>query len=195
MCACNFLFEGMCWLYSVLFFHPQLESQVTCLATKVRFVIVYFSNHASVLGLQLKKASLRKFLCYYKLPLYMRSWNVNHSLNYFSDVSLSIFTHCELLLRLCYHSNGHSSPVTPSLHWLYGLLIPCVRSGDCVSVGWLGSVYQPDCKLTMWRTMINFQQYVWMTNLTCTLTAQVLELWDRIGGECSFRWQPPFVLA
>lgn len=129
---------------------------------------------------------------YYKLPLYMRSWNVNHSLNYFSDVSLSIFTHCELPLRLCYHSNVHSSPATPSLHWPYGLLIPCVRSGDYVSVGWLGSVYQPDCKLTMWRTMINFQQYVWITNLTCTLTAQVLE---RIGGECSFRWQPPFVLA
>lgn len=100
------------------FFSPQLESKVTCLATKVIFVIVYFSNHASVLGLQLKKASLHKFLFYYKLPLYMRSWNVNHSLNYFSDVSLSIFTHYELPLRLCYHSNGHSSPATPSLCWL-----------------------------------------------------------------------------
>jgi len=106
---------GFVWLF--FFLSPNWKARLHALLLKqniVRVMIVCFSNHASLLRLQLRKVFLHKFPFYYKLPSYVRNEGVYHSLHFFSDVSLSTFTYCKLLLRLCYHSNGCSSPAAPA---------------------------------------------------------------------------------
>lgn len=119
------------------FFPVGKQGYMPCYQSRIQWDWLKCAN---ILGQQLKKISLRKFLFNYQWPLYTRNWNVNNSIHFISVISLSVFTHCKLLLRLYYHSDGHSSPHHPLVFTGCMLCWFLLLALETVSIEWSDSV-------------------------------------------------------